>query len=94
MDKSGWNFGGLIAITAGIGINIAMLYGSAAEAGMSTGSGRHMTKNAHTAAAGMSMETIAVRVMRSFDDISCCVMDGFSPIGIMVFYYLNLCCSL
>ena len=41
MIKSGSIVGGLIAITVGIGINIAMLYGSAAEASMSTGSGHH-----------------------------------------------------
>lgn len=44
MIKSGSIVGGLIAITVGIGINIAMLYGSAAEAGMSTGSDQHMTR--------------------------------------------------
>ena len=43
MIKSGSIIGGLIAIVVGIGINIAMLYGSAAESGMSTGSGHHMS---------------------------------------------------
>ena len=41
MIKSGSIIGGLIAIIVGIVINSAVLYGSAAEAGMSTGSGRH-----------------------------------------------------
>ena len=41
MINSSSIIGGLIAITVGIGINIAMLYGGAAEAGMPTGSSHH-----------------------------------------------------
>ena len=41
MIKSGSIVGGLIAIIMGIGINAAMLYGSAAEGGFSSGSSKH-----------------------------------------------------